>query len=82
MESQGGVGASARSPSSVRATGTKRKRSGADFESSPGTGAEDDQENTENRRTPGVKRACNECRQQKVSHTNFLEKLHLKITNG
>lgn len=73
MENQqgglGAVGASSASPSSVRAgTGAKRKRSGADFESSPGTGAEEDHEGTENRRAPGVKRACNECRQQKVSH--------------
>lgn len=72
MENQGGLGAmgaSSASPSSVRAgTGNKRKRSGVDFESSPGTGAEEDQEGTENRRTPGVKRACNECRQQKVTH--------------
>lgn len=63
----GAVGPSGGSPSSIRAgTGTKRKRSGADFESSPGTGAEEDAEGTENRRAPGVKRACNECRQQKL----------------
>lgn len=71
MENQSGygtVGPSGSSPSSIRAgtgAGTKRKRSGADFESSPGTGAEEDQEGAENRRTP-VKRACNECRQQKL----------------
>jgi hypothetical protein len=47
----------------------KRKRSGAEFESSPGTGGEGDGEEEEEskRRQPGVKRACNECRQQKVS---------------
>ena len=48
--------------------GYKRKRSGAEFESSPGTGGEGDEEEGERRRQPGVKRACNECRQQKVSH--------------
>lgn len=70
MENQSGVGNSG-SPSNARASG-KRKRNGADFDqSSPGTGGEEDQETPENRRTPGVKRACNECRQQKVSHTNF-----------
>jgi hypothetical protein len=47
----------------------KRKRSGAEFESSPGTGGEGEGEEEEEskRRQPGVKRACNECRQQKVS---------------
>jgi hypothetical protein len=50
------------------AGGYKRKRSGAEFESSPGTGGEGDEEEGERRRQPGVKRACNECRQQKVSH--------------
>lgn len=47
----------------------KRKRSGPEFESSPGTGGEGEGEEEEEnkRRLPGVKRACNECRQQKVS---------------
>lgn len=47
----------------------KRKRSGAEFESSPGSGGEGegDEEEEGKRRQPGVKRACNECRQQKVS---------------
>lgn len=51
----------------------KRKRSGLDFESSPGSGGEVEEEEADRRRQPGVKRACNECRQQKVSHclTNF-----------
>lgn len=49
--------------------GLKRKRSGLDFESSPGSaGEQDDAEEAERRRQPGVKRACNECRQQKVSY--------------
>ena len=71
----GGVGGhshgSATSPVSVRSAGGsvgKRKRSGAEFESSPGSGGEHDEEEHERRRQPGVKRACNECRQQKVSH--------------
>jgi hypothetical protein len=55
------------SPSDTRGNGIKRKRSGAGLESSPGTGGEDnDAEEAERRRQPGVKRACNECRQQKV----------------
>jgi hypothetical protein len=51
----------------------KRKRSGAEFESSPGTGGEGEGEEEEEskRRQPGVKRACNECRQQKVSLSSF-----------
>ncbi|KAF7902509.1 hypothetical protein EAF00_002412 [Botryotinia globosa] len=49
----------------------KRKRSGAGFESSPGTGNEQtgneqDDEDAERKRQPAVKRACNECRQQKL----------------
>jgi hypothetical protein len=47
------------------APGLKRKRSGAGFESSPGS-LENEEEAEERRRQPGVKRACNECRQQKV----------------
>ena len=46
----------------------KRKRSGAEFESSPGSGGEVEDDEEHRRRQPGVKRACNECRQQKVSH--------------
>ncbi|TVY32465.1 Regulatory protein [Lachnellula subtilissima] len=50
------------------ANSTKRKRSGLDFESSPGTGGEADDDGLERHtpRQPGVKRACNECRQQKL----------------
>ncbi|KAJ5037526.1 uncharacterized protein L3040_007698 [Drepanopeziza brunnea f. sp. 'multigermtubi'] len=44
----------------------KRKRSGVEFESSPGSQGEDNDEEAERRRHPGVKRACNECRQQKL----------------
>ena len=55
--------------------GAKRKRSighpvGTGFDSSPGSVLNDDDANdqSEKKRQPGVKRACNECRQQKVSH--------------
>ncbi len=79
MDSQGVVGGagghshgSATSPVSVRSSGGtgggKRKRSGVEFESSPGSGGEHEEEEGERRRQPGVKRACNECRQQKVTH--------------
>lgn len=37
----------------------------AGIESSPGSGNED---HDDKKRQPGVKRACNECRQQKVSY--------------
>lgn len=39
----------------------------AGLESSPGSDHDDDNE-LGKKRQPGVKRACNECRQQKVSH--------------
>lgn len=69
---QGAVSGGASSPTTSARPGTggsyKRKRSGAEFESSPGSGGEDNEEEGERRRQPGVKRACNECRQQKVSH--------------
>lgn len=63
----GGGSAGASSPLSVEGTGghqrngsiLKRKRSGVDFESSPGSGHEhEDAEERERRRQPGVKRAC------------------------
>lgn len=38
------------------------------LDSSPGSLADDDHAENEKKRQPGVKRACNECRQQKVSH--------------
>jgi hypothetical protein len=66
----GGVGAS--SPTGRPGTSgsyNKRKRSGVEFESSPGSGGEGDDDDQAGRRQPGVKRACNECRQQKVSHS-------------
>jgi hypothetical protein len=69
----GGVGGHgpASSPVSARGGfgGAKRKRSGTEFDNSPGTGGDEDhdEEEAERRRQPGVKRACNECRQQKVS---------------
>jgi hypothetical protein len=69
---QGAVSGGASSPTTSARPGTggsyKRKRSGAEFESSPGSGGEDNEDEGERRRQPGVKRACNECRQQKVSH--------------
>lgn len=78
MDAQGGVGVigggghgGASSPTSVRngtSANAKRKRSGAGFDSSPGSVdvAENEEDEAERRRQPGVKRACNECRQQKV----------------
>ncbi|UPK99401.1 hypothetical protein LCI18_010336 [Fusarium solani-melongenae] len=45
----------------------KRKRSSmAGLESSPGSGLDDHDADHEKKRQPGVKRACNECRQQKL----------------
>lgn len=77
MDVKGAVGVigshgAASSPSSARngVVGVaKRKRSGAGFESSPGSVdvVENEEDEAERRRQPGVKRACNECRQQKVS---------------
>lgn len=52
----------------------KRKHSSMALDSSPGSNAGHDDENGEpdsKKRQPGVKRACNECRQQKVSHLVF-----------
>ena len=71
MDGVHAMGGGAISPTTGRSStggGYKRKRSGAEFDSSPGTGGEGDEEEGERRRQPGVKRACNECRQQKVSH--------------
>ncbi len=72
MESgQGAMSGGASSPTTSARPGTgssyKRKRSGAEFESSPGSAGDDNDDEGERRRQPGVKRACNECRQQKVS---------------
>jgi hypothetical protein len=42
----------------------------AGMDSSPGSiGGDVDEHGDDKKRQPGVKRACNECRQQKVSHT-------------
>lgn len=41
----------------------------AGIESSPGSGIDDEHAEHEKKRQPGVKRACNECRQQKVSQS-------------
>jgi len=74
---QGALSGGASSPTTSTRPGTggsfKRKRSGIEFESSPGSGVEENEEENERRRQPGVKRACNECRQQKVSHDQLKE---------
>ena len=83
MESQTTVGAigaqgGPSSPNSVRngngSVDLKRKRSIAGSESSPGSldVVENEEDEAERRRQPGVKRACNECRQQKVSREGAL----------
>lgn len=70
--SAGGGGITPGSPTSPMSSrhggnaAAKRKRSMAGPESSPGSGHDDDE--LGKKRQPGVKRACNECRQQKVSH--------------
>lgn len=72
----GGASLSPTSPVSVRSiaglNGAKRKRSAggpaSQFDSSPGSVLNDDDgDQSEKKRQPGVKRACNECRQQKVN---------------
>lgn len=77
MEIQGlggvpGQGATSSPISSRNGLGGKRKRSGLDFDGSPSTGGEHDEDETDRKRQPGVKRACNECRQQKVSHPSMV----------
>jgi hypothetical protein len=71
MDGQGATSGGASSPTTSVRPGTsgsyKRKRSGVEFESSPGSAVEGEDDEGERRRQPGVKRACNECRQQKVS---------------
>lgn len=54
--------------SSRHGAAPKRKRSTGltTLESSPGSFVDDDQGDADKKRQPGVKRACNECRQQKV----------------
>lgn len=72
--SAGGGGVTPGSPTSPMSSrhgggaAAKRKRSMAGPESSPGSGHDDDEHGK--KRQPGVKRACNECRQQKVSHVH------------
>jgi hypothetical protein len=84
MEGIQALNGGATSPTSGGRPGTgggyKRKRSGAEFESSPGTGGEGDEEEAERRRQPGVKRACNECRQQKVSHSTEIDRMSCDAT--
>lgn len=48
--------------------GRKRTHDATGLDSSPGSGVGEGEGNDE-RRKPGVKRACNECRQQKVFNT-------------
>ncbi|CEJ89162.1 Putative Regulatory protein LEU3 [[Torrubiella] hemipterigena] len=66
-------GASSLSPTSPASSrhgngGAKRKRSAGipSHPSSPGSGHEDGDGDHDKKRQPGVKRACNECRQQKL----------------
>jgi len=62
-------GAQASSPTGRPGTGNsynKRKRSGIEFDSSPGSLGDGEDDGGDRRRTPAVKRACNECRQQKL----------------
>ena len=63
-----GVTSAIGSPTSARAGGVKRDRSVAGLDSSPGSVEDGEGEDgtEDRRRAPGVKRACNECRQQKV----------------
>ncbi len=66
-----GVGATANALTSVRAAGGKRNTSIAGLDSSPGSIEDvDGEDGQEDRKRHPVKRACNECRQQKVSHTD------------
>lgn len=70
MAAGGAASMSPTSPASSRqgAGLVKRKRStGFGIESSPGSINDDEHGEHEKKRQPGVKRACNECRQQKVS---------------
>lgn len=63
-------GAKLKSPATSPAKterGRKRTQDIAGIDSSPGSGDGDGEAIDERKRQPGVKRACNECRQQKVS---------------
>lgn len=79
MAARGAASTSPTSPASSRhgSGGPKRKRSSVlvGAESSPGSDLDDDHADAadhDKKRQPGVKRACNECRQQKVSRTTML----------
>lgn len=70
------------SPVSSRQGGSttmlKRKRStglggGLKDESSPGSDNDDNDGDNDKKRQPGVKRACNECRQQKACLSQLLQ---------
>ncbi len=52
----------------VEGKGRKRAQHQVGLESSPGSGEDGPEGQDDRRRPPGVKRACNECRQQKVAH--------------
>lgn len=60
----------------------KRKRSSmVGIESSPGSNLDDHDAEQEKKRQPGVKRACNECRQQKVSQPPRTDRLDTIVLN-
>ncbi|CAD6501405.1 BgTH12-01657 [Blumeria graminis f. sp. triticale] len=64
---EGGINCEDTNPTGARAGSYKRKKNGYDhLGSSPRSGAEENEDESERRRHPGVKRACNECRQQKL----------------
>ena len=61
------------SPTSTHSSGAKtqkRTQSTAGLESSAGSGDDVDEAGELRKRQPGVKRACNECRQQKVNRAS------------
>ena len=63
----GSIGNAAPISTSASPTSVKRKRSGKRESSSPSEQDGYEGSIADKRRQPGVKRACNECRQQKVS---------------
>ncbi|OAA32069.1 C6 zinc finger domain protein [Moelleriella libera RCEF 2490] len=85
---RGGASLSPTSPTSSRHgnAGPKRKRSGpVTHESSPGSALDDDQVDhgdPDKKRQPGVKRACNECRQQKVRYVGLFSLLDAPLNSG
>ncbi len=67
LSSGGSVGDTSTSTALTSPTSTKgRKRRVRNADSSPGSADDGRDTNKDKRRQPGVKRACNECRQQKV----------------